>query len=338
MGNGLLDAGFRVRIACMNPARPAGERIRRSVRRAVDLLRGRHTDWIPSFRGTVATFRESLEELGFAPGEIVIAVGSYTVRAVADLARDVRKIRYCHGFTGSRCELMAEAWGRLPMRTLAVAPGLVPELERLSGEPVAAVIPNGIHPAQYFVEEGLRRDGIGTVYYEHPNKCPHDTLAVLERLRARQPQVPWYVFGADARPSAIPRRAYVRLPTISAARQRYNRSKVWFLASRYEGFGLPMLEAMTCGAAVVTTPHDGCDGLIEDGENGLVVPHGDVAGLAGAIERLLADDDLRERLAARGLETARRFTWTAAVNAMAGFLRSVCAGHTVSGRAPSCRA
>jgi glycosyltransferase involved in cell wall biosynthesis len=46
-------------------------------------------------------------------------------------------------------------------------------------------------------------------------------------------------------------------------------------ASRYEGWGLPSLEAMACGAAVVSTRSDGIEDFVVDGRNGLLSPVGD---------------------------------------------------------------
>ncbi len=319
MANGLLETGYRVRIACRNS--PQG-RLKRSLKRFREGLLRQQGDWIPSFRGRLETFRTSLSEIRFHSGEVVIAVGSHTVRYVDALDGDVVKVRYCHGFTGSEPELMTYAWGT-PMVTVAVAPGLVPELQRLSGTDVAAVIPNGIHARDYFADGPFIRDGIGTVYYEHPNKSPEHTLRVLEMLRERRPDIPQYVFGADVRPTRIPRCDYHRLPSVRTVRELYNRSKVWFLTSKYEGFGLPMLEAMACGCSVVTTRHQGCEGLIENGKNGFIVPHGDLEQLVGRVEQLLDNHLLRRGFVTAGFDTVRAYSWANAIKAMDAFLRTL---------------
>jgi phosphatidylinositol alpha-mannosyltransferase len=71
------------------------------------------------------------------------------------------------------------------------------------------------------------------------------------------------------------------------------------------GEGLPMalLEAMGSGVAVLTTPVEGIVEVVQEEQNGLLVPAGDVDSLAAAIERLVADPDVRARLAAAGRET-----------------------------------
>jgi glycosyltransferase involved in cell wall biosynthesis len=87
------------------------------------------------------------------------------------------------------------------------------------------------------------------------------------------------------------------------------RASVFVLSSRFEGLPLILMEAMGRGMAVAsfdcpTGPSD----LIDDRVNGLLVPQGDVAALAGAIGDLLADAELRHRCGPAAVETARRYT------------------------------
>jgi glycosyltransferase involved in cell wall biosynthesis len=77
--------------------------------------------------------------------------------------------------------------------------------------------------------------------------------------------------------------------------------------SIYEGFGLPVLEAMSCGAPTVTTLETSLAEVA--GEAALGVPADDEAALAGAIRRLVDDSALRRELSVRGPAWAAHFTW-----------------------------
>jgi len=90
----------------------------------------------------------------------------------------------------------------------------------------------------------------------------------------------------------------------------YDRAAVVACPSHREGFGVVCAEAMAHGRAVVASDVGGLRDLVVDGKTGLLVPPGDVPALRAAIERLLADPELRRRLGAAGRERAReRFSW-----------------------------
>ena len=89
----------------------------------------------------------------------------------------------------------------------------------------------------------------------------------------------------------------------------YEKASIFFLPTRMEGWGLSIMEAMASGCPVVSTPVGGVTELVHSGENGLLVPVGDVHGFAGAIENLLDDEPLRNRLCAEAKETIRRYSW-----------------------------
>jgi glycosyltransferase involved in cell wall biosynthesis len=79
-----------------------------------------------------------------------------------------------------------------------------------------------------------------------------------------------------------------------------------------EGFGLPVLEAMACGAAVLTTPRLS---LPEVGGDAVAYTEPDVAAIAGALRALLDDSERRAQLGAAGSVRAREFTWEASAQA-----------------------
>jgi len=79
------------------------------------------------------------------------------------------------------------------------------------------------------------------------------------------------------------------------------------MVSLYEGFGLPVLEAMACGTPVVVSQAGSLPEVT--GGAGLVVDPMDVDAISAALDKIAGDADLRERLRTCGLERQRRFTW-----------------------------
>jgi glycosyltransferase involved in cell wall biosynthesis len=77
--------------------------------------------------------------------------------------------------------------------------------------------------------------------------------------------------------------------------------------SLYEGFGLPPLEAMTCGAPVVTSNTSSLPEVV--GEAGVQVPPEDVQEIAAALHRIVTDRQENARRRVLSLERAKQFSW-----------------------------
>ncbi|UCC62625.1 MAG: glycosyltransferase family 4 protein [Anaerolineae bacterium] len=98
-------------------------------------------------------------------------------------------------------------------------------------------------------------------------------------------------------------------------------ARLFAFPSLYEGFGFPVLEAMSCGVPVVCS---NCSSLSEvAGDAALLVNPLDTAAMATAMTRLLADESLRADLVARGYEQARRFSWERAARQVLGIIEGL---------------
>jgi glycosyltransferase involved in cell wall biosynthesis len=87
----------------------------------------------------------------------------------------------------------------------------------------------------------------------------------------------------------------------------YQRCTAFVFPSRYEGFGLPLLEAMHCGAAVVAGRNSSQKEVV--GEAGLLVNVDDPTDVAAQLTRLAGDADLARKLRRHAVEQAARFSW-----------------------------
>lgn len=105
----------------------------------------------------------------------------------------------------------------------------------------------------------------------------------------------------------------------------YGHCEVFALPSSGEGFGLVYLEAMACGKPVIGGAHGGAPEVIEDGKTGYLVPHGDAAQLATALETLLADAELREEMGRRGKQRVENeFRFSVFAKSFRKILRELC--------------
>jgi glycosyltransferase involved in cell wall biosynthesis len=101
----------------------------------------------------------------------------------------------------------------------------------------------------------------------------------------------------------------------------YTLAEALALPSRYEGFGLPVLEAMGCGTPVVCSNASSLPEIA--GDAALLLPPDDVRGWAGALARVASDGGLRAELRARGLRQAATFTWARAAQETRAVYREV---------------
>ena len=99
-------------------------------------------------------------------------------------------------------------------------------------------------------------------------------------------------------------------------RRLYEEAVLVVLPSLDEGFGIPALEAMAVGVPVIAAQRGALPEVV--GDAGLLVDPLDVSALTVALERVLGDAQLRDRLSAAGGARARQFSWRASADALAG--------------------
>jgi len=213
-------------------------------------------------------------------------------------------------------------------------PGLEEKVEVIAeGVPSAVTagpLPEGVDPGFVLA--------VGTV---EPRKNYPRLLAAYRHLRGRgslpfiingRPGVPQLVIAGRAgwaygdtlqRIAAEPGVRYlghVDEPTLAAL---YESASVLAFPSLYEGFGLPLLEAMSRGVPAVV----GAAGALPELAVGAAISVNaeDITAIAGALERLLADEALRQKLGEEGKRLARGYTWANAAERTLDVLRRI--GH-----------
>jgi glycosyltransferase involved in cell wall biosynthesis len=162
---------------------------------------------------------------------------------------------------------------------------------------------------------------MGTI---EPRKNVGTLLRAYAELIARNPDAPPLVLAGRLAPACQPLLDELARPPLAGRvrhlgyvtepeRERlYRAASILVLPSLDEGFGLPALEAMTIGIPVVVSSRGALPEVV--GSAGLIVDAEDVAGLAGAMDRILRDPALARACSVAGIEQAGRFSWDASAS------------------------
>lgn len=216
-------------------------------------------------------------------------------------------------------------------------------------------IPLGVNPS---LKPGLASDGFTERYQLHrpyiltvgvlePRKNHLILFETLRRLREGGREIDLIVIGREgwrwsdplARPEYMGLAPWVRIladiPEPEMA-EFYSRAAVFVYPSLYEGFGLPILEAMACGAPVVSSSSSSLPEV--GGDAALYADPANSQEFTAQIARLLDDPGLRQRLSRAGLLRASQFSWYRTARETLAVYHSVCGtdlpGQNLNGKLP----
>jgi glycosyltransferase involved in cell wall biosynthesis len=173
---------------------------------------------------------------------------------------------------------------------------------------------------------------LSTASSDQPLKGLHILLPAIARVRKNIPALELVIIGR-LKPEGSSEKLLKELGLDTcvkclsgiddeAVRDAYRRASVFVCPSLYEGFGLPIAEAMACGKAVISSDGGALPEVV--GDAGVLVPAGDIEALSSAIENLLLDDDARTQLG----NLARRrvvnhFSWAEVAKKLTDYYHSM---------------
>ncbi len=202
----------------------------------------------------------------------------------------------------------------------AVSQLVAGEIMRGFGIPASKieVVPNGVD--EFFTPgDEEENDYILFVGTLEPRKGVAELLAVWSSLPEPRPRL--VLCGGEGWKTRMPSAPGLEVTgyvTRERLRELYRRARVFVYPSRYEGFGIPPLEAMACGAPVIATRTGAIPEYAADAA--LLVPPRDREALREALVRMLEDGSLRGELRVRGPARARHYRWEASAESMGALL------------------
>jgi GT2 family glycosyltransferase/glycosyltransferase involved in cell wall biosynthesis len=192
----------------------------------------------------------------------------------------------------------------------------------------AELIPPGIDLENFRPrpEIARREDMVLALGRTNPLKNLPLTLAGWRALSQPRPELCLFGIEPELAQDGV---RYVDTPSDERVNELFCEATVFIQTSVHEGFALPPLEAMATGAAVVCTDAHGNRDFCVDGVNCLM-PEATPAAVSGALQRLLADPELRAQLGRAGIETAQEYAWEKRIDALEGFFARVAASRRMA--------
>lgn len=215
-----------------------------------------------------------------------------------------------------------EATWRNPFKKVAISHWLYEKVIQAGGSNTT-VIPLGIDHRTFrlLADLGDRPPRVAMLFSPAKHKASNDGLHALEICKKHYPNLEATFFGTTSPFRDIPNWvAYEKNVSVEKLVQLFNQSRIYLCSSVAEGFAFPPAEAMACGCAVVSTDCGGIREYAENEVNALLSPPADPDALAQNLLRVLQDQNLCMRLARKGNEIIKTFTWNKAVEKMEAFL------------------
>jgi len=313
----LTEAGHEVKVVV-----PAKGRARAGWR----ALRGVGPSWIPGFRARVV-WVDRWRPSALPDGNVLVATAWQSAGAVADApARCGAKFYFVQHYESlyhGQAEAVDTTY-RLPLRKIVISTWLRDIMrERFASEAEILVTP--VDPVLFHavpVTVTSSRPRVLMLHHDYAWKGTADGFETVARVKKRVPDLHLVGFGVSAPQAPSGYDEFHADPPQDRLAALYSGCEIYLCPSWDEGLGMPPMEAMACGAALVTYDNGGCRDYAYDDETALVARRRDVSDLAAKLERLASDDDLRRRIAAAGSAFVRNtFDWGRAVRRMEAIFR-----------------
>jgi len=288
-------------------------------------------DWVPGFRPRVR-WVPRWDPNALPEAEAILATAWQSAPVVAEApARCGVKFYLVQHYESlyHGAPAVVDATYRLPLRKVVISTWLADIMREKFGAPSDVLVTPVDRALFHRVEVPVTtsRPRVLMLHHEYAWKGVADGLEAVRRVRARVAGLRLVGFGVKPPREPLPYDEFHADPPQEALATLYSGCDIYLCPSWDEGLGMPPMEAMACGTALVTYDNGGSRDYARDGETALVARRRDVADLAARLERLATDSALRARLAQAGAAfVTGAFDWERAVTRLEGLLARSAAG------------
>ncbi|MFA6423024.1 MAG: glycosyltransferase family 4 protein [Patescibacteria group bacterium] len=319
IANGLVDLGHEVNIVYPGKLFPKQnaiwrvERYFRSIKYFIEAQKGNEesSKWF-KLKAKIKKVPD-LSEKYIPDADVVIATANETADWVEKYSKSKgEKFYYVLDYeTWARSKEDVDKTFRMPLKKIASGTWQKDFLEndfkqKVYGIASPAIDLNTFKPAS----EKKQYNRILMLYHPLPYKGVSDGIEAFNRAKEKFPDIKLIMFGVQKLPLDLEKlvdKFYFKLPEEKIA-VPYQQSDIFIWPSHREGFGLPPLEAMACGCAVITT-NSGAVADFTDKNCAIIVPVKDSEAIHQSLIKLLKDQSLQRHLGQNAIKKASNFSW-----------------------------
>ncbi len=329
----LHERGHEVTVVAGRPEKPTvRSRVRAGLRGQFKLSVGEgptHLDDVP-YCVRIVEHAGAVVADDVPDADVILATWWKTAEWVAAMPAckgvKVNFLQHYEAHPGQPKDRVDAVW-RLPMRKIVVSRWLEGIAREQFGDDSVILVPNGVSTSDFpFVERGLSgRRVVGAMFSPASFKRFDLACDVVRELQRRGQGVEFVGFSAhEPERGVLPDGAQFEVtPTQSRIAEIYGSCDCWLFTSDKEGYGLPLLEAMSSGTPVVGTLAGAAPELLDSGGGRLVVSN-DTEGIADAVEEILSLRDAQWRVMSQAARAeAEKHSWEVIGGQMEGALQKI---------------
>lgn len=318
--NRLVHIGNEVTIVSLNENKMKQFHLPEPIRKAVvNAVNKKQPEWFDLDKKIKKISSEEKEYLRkLTDCDVVFATGIQTVKTVKDNFPNAIKCYLIQGYEnwGVTEKYLHETYS-YGFCNIVVSSWLKEIVDRYSKKP-AYLLKNPIDTEVYKVildQKTRRKHSVGLLYHTDEIKGVKYALNALYKLKDLYEDLTVEMFGMFARPKNIPSWInYKRSASPQETVDIYNKVQVFLCASIEEGYGLTGLEAMACGACLVSTAYKGVLEYASDGYNALLSEVKDENALVMNMSKLFENEEERIRLSQNGVKSVKDYSWRYALD------------------------
>lgn len=312
--NKFAEDGFEVTIVFQNNKALEKYKLPEFVKgKIIDYFTKKEPDWFPlNKRIKKYSFRNKKYRSKVLDSDIVVATAATTVDFVKRKFKKSNLYYFIQGFEDwdlTKEELFKTY--NLGLKNIVVSKWLQKVVEEKTNV-TPIYLRNPLDTSIYKVVNPIENrnvNKIGMLYHSNPTKGSKYALEALKKVKKNIPNLEVIMFGTTDKPANLPKWiTYYKNASQEKTVEIYNTVSIFLSATINEGFGLTGLEAMSCGAAFVSTDYLGVHEYAINSKNALLSPIKDTNKLAENVEKLINDSALRYEIATEGIKTGKLFS------------------------------